>query len=152
MKEFPVHTYTGDTPSGSHTDYDSVVIGLAPELFTYDRLTTAFRVLISNSSAPLIATHKARYIRTPDGELSLGPGPFVAALEDAIGDNERAEIIGKPSRAFYERVLSSFSEKPLGKESTKWDNVAIIGDDVQADLGGGASEVGLWRVLGETAL
>lgn len=152
MKEFPGSTYARDMPSRSHTDYDSVVIGLAPELFTYNRLTTAFRVLTSNNSAPFIATHRARYIRTPDGELSLGPGPFVAALEDAVGDNKRAEIIGKPSRAFYERVLSSFSEKPLGKESMKWDDVAIIGDDVQADLGDGASEIGLWRVLGETAL
>jgi hypothetical protein len=30
----------------------------------------------------LIATHKARYIQTETG-LSLGPGPFITALEEA---------------------------------------------------------------------
>src|ERR1700722_15312516 len=99
------------------TPFDSVVVGLAPSLFTYDRLNSAFRVLMGEPTAeeggggqvrnnieggkgrqlkaPLIATHKARFIATSDGSLSLGPGPFVTALEHASG--VQAEVAGKPS-------------------------------------------------------
>jgi len=38
----------------------------------------------------LVVTHKAKYFRDEDGGLSLGPGPFVGALEDASG--VKAEI------------------------------------------------------------
>lgn len=37
-----------------------------------------------------------------------------------------------------------------GDDAKKWEGVALIGDDIEADLGGAASEVGLWRVLGES--
>ena len=52
--------------------------------------------------ARLIAIHKSRYYRTQDG-LSLGPGPFVAALETASG--VRGETVGKPEPAFFNSVL-----------------------------------------------
>lgn len=48
--------------------------------------------------AKLIAIHAARYYKSPDG-LSLGPGPFVKALEYASGT--KASIVGKPSENFF---------------------------------------------------
>src|SRR6201999_2468449 len=74
---------------------------------------------------PLIATHRARYIGASDGALSLGPGPFVAALENATG--KTAEIVGKPERKFFELVLGSLGSDLQRQEGL----VAVIGDDIQ---------------------
>ncbi|KII86810.1 hypothetical protein PLICRDRAFT_269577 [Plicaturopsis crispa FD-325 SS-3] len=128
--------------------YDAVLVGLAPAMFTYEHLNTAFRLLAHESSSasvqvPLIATHRARYFGAPDGHLSLGPGPFVAALEHASGAS--AEVVGKPSRGFFETVIASFGDGVDGDGK-----IAVVGDDVEADLGGGAVELGLWRVLVKT--
>ncbi len=51
--------------------------------------------------ARLIAIHKTRYYKRPDG-LALGPGPFVAALEFASG--KEADVVGKPDKNFYQMV------------------------------------------------
>ncbi|KAI0300582.1 haloacid dehalogenase-like hydrolase domain-containing protein 2 [Multifurca ochricompacta] len=130
--------------------YDSVVVAFAPTQFDYVALNTAFRVLMNEhntqrgrplSNCPFIATHRSRYIGDSDGALSLGPGPFVAALENASG--RTAEVVGKPQRKFFELVLSSLASDVQDREGV----VAVIGDDVQNDLGGGAVELGFWRVL-----
>ncbi|KAL5480338.1 hypothetical protein ACEPAI_1608 [Sanghuangporus weigelae] len=147
MEEFPEFTYA--CTSSLQMEHDSVVIGLSPSHFNYDTLTKAFRILSSKQDSPtsnrppLITTHRAKYIATPDGELSLGPGPFVTALEYAVGGGLSAEVIGKPSREFFERVIASIPK-------LKYDEIAIIGDDIEADLGGAAVELGLWRVLVKT--
>ncbi|KZP26167.1 hypothetical protein FIBSPDRAFT_949637 [Athelia psychrophila] len=143
-------------PTSHDAPYDSVVIGLSPALLDYDNLTTAFRILVgehdlsspknapNERAVPLIATHKAKYIQSSGG-LSLGPGPFVEALENASG--VKAEIVGKPTRAFFEAVIDDMGLDPSNQAAGK---VVIIGDDIQADLGGGAVELGLWRVLVKT--
>ena len=139
-------------------EYDSVVIGLAPSLLTYANLNTAFRILLSVPQSPLIATHRAKYIRVASEakdaseaqgpvSLSLGPGPFVAALEAAAGI--QAEVVGKPTRAFFETVINDFGFESVPQISSEDARIAIVGDDVETDLGGGAIELGLWRVLGE---
>ena len=146
MEEFPGNEAASSSASLHHSEYDSVVIGLSPDHLNYNTLTRAFRVLSSSGSSspkPLITTHRAKYIRTSDGELSLGPGPFVKALEEAMGSGFSAQAVGKPGKAFFERVIGSLSD--VGNAHSK---VAIIGDDIEADLGGGAVELGLWRVLG----
>lgn len=133
--------------------YDSVVVAFAPAQFDYVALNTAFRVLMGEhhtqrglprSDRPLIATHRSRYLGDADGALSLGPGPFVAALENATG--KTAESVGKPERKFFELVLGSFGPDLRDQEGL----VAVIGDDVQNDLGDGAVELGFWRVLVRT--
>lgn len=142
--------------------YDAVVIGLAYDKLSYANLNTAFRVLTSSAptassptntmpSIPLLATHCARYVRDINGELSLGPGPFVAALENAIGEGFKAQAVGKPERAFFEVCLQSLDVDICGKgeSSMRLGDVAVVGDDAEADLGGGAVELGLQRVLGE---
>lgn len=143
--------YSDDEP------YDAVVVGLAPSLFTYDHLNSAFRILvgehetqrsahsISQQNIPLIASHKAKYIRSPDGGLSLGPGPFVAALETASG--KEAQVVGKPSRDFFEVVIGNFAVDEVPSRDDPG-YIAVVGDDIEADLGEGAVQLGLWRVLG----
>ncbi|KAH9050254.1 HAD-like domain-containing protein [Lactarius hengduanensis] len=140
----------GDIKDDPALPYDSVVVAFAPTQFDYVTLNTAFRVLMNEHDTqrgrprldrPFIATHRARYVGDSDGALSLGPGPFVAALENASGGT--AEIVGKPERNFFELVLNSLEFDVQGREGV----VAVIGDDIQSDLGGGAVELGFWRVL-----
>ncbi|KAF8838162.1 HAD-like protein [Paxillus ammoniavirescens] len=135
--------------------YDSVVIGLAPTLLDYEHLNMAFRILVGEDqpfraptadkkAVPLIALHRARYLESSDRALSLGPGPFVAALEIASGAT--AQVVGKPTRLFFETVMGDFTRDELGPDGV----VAVIGDDVHADLGEGALDLKLWRVLVKT--
>ncbi|KIJ13917.1 hypothetical protein PAXINDRAFT_176875 [Paxillus involutus ATCC 200175] len=163
-------TATDDASPYTCTDsprYDSVVIGLAPTLLDYEHLNMAFRILVgedqpplatsasasatapkseseSAKPVPLIALHRARYLESSDRALSLGPGPFVAALEIASGTTAR--VVGKPTRVFFETVLGDFAGDELGPDEV----VAVIGDDVHADLGEGAVDLKLWRVLVKT--
>ncbi|KAG1840246.1 HAD-like domain-containing protein [Suillus subluteus] len=136
--------------------YDAVIVGLAPTLFDYDHLNSAFRILVGEddsqkrcnedpkASIPLIALHKARYIESSGHGLALGPGPFVAALENAT--EREAEVLGKPSKGFFQTVIESLDCESHDSEGC----IAVIGDDVQADLGGGAIELCLWRILVKT--
>lgn len=143
-------------------NYDSVVIGLAPTLLDYEHLNTAFRILkgempsAAGNPPCLIATHRAKFIQSTTGQLSLGPGPFVAALENAASPNVQVKVVGKPEKAFFEMVINDFgdlgnnkSANPNDMESPDPGRIAVIGDDIEADLGGGAIELGLWRVLGK---
>ena len=57
-----------------------VVVGDMGASFTFARLNRAFRALLNG--AKLVALHKKRHWRTPDG-LFLDAGPFVMALEYA---------------------------------------------------------------------
>ncbi|TFK66600.1 hypothetical protein BDN72DRAFT_799755 [Pluteus cervinus] len=161
--------------------YDSVIVGLTPPAFDYNTLNTAFRLLIGEHNQgdtksppasyspespfkpiPLIATHKAKYVETdsPPGR-SLGPGPFVTALESAAG--VQAHVVGKPTKAFFELVLDDFTSDEMpakpgvgqereekGEKDHPYGRIAVIGDDIEADLGEGAIELGLWRVLVRT--
>ncbi|KIK41473.1 hypothetical protein CY34DRAFT_24356 [Suillus luteus UH-Slu-Lm8-n1] len=133
--------------------YDAVIVGFAPALMDYSHLNTAFRILVGEEDSqkgmgsedpgtiPLIALHKARYIESSGHGHVLGPGPFVAALERAT--DREAEVLGKPSRGFFETVIESL-------ESDREGRIAVIGDDVETDLGGGAIELCLWRILVKT--
>ncbi|EAU82267.1 haloacid dehalogenase-like hydrolase domain-containing protein 2 [Coprinopsis cinerea okayama7 len=146
------------TTNGTAEGFDSVVVGLAPGVFDYDHLNKAFRILMGEEGdgspkgphrPPLIATHKAKYVEkdNPPG-LSLGPGPFVTALEHASGS--KAHVVGKPTRAFFELVIRDFGPSELSPGEDSEGKIAVIGDDVEADLGEGALELGLWRVLVKT--
>ncbi|KAM0752755.1 hypothetical protein T439DRAFT_323368 [Meredithblackwellia eburnea MCA 4105] len=133
------------------TALDSVVVGLAPDRLEYQTLNQAFRLLLSpedeaTPAAKLIATHKASYYRSSDGGLSLGPGPFITGLEEASGVT--AEVVGKPTRTFYEIALKSLEKD--GISSTEWDKVGMIGDDKKQDVGLVPSEIGLKRFLVQT--
>ena len=113
-----------------------VLVGDLGEGFTYGRLDGAFRCLMEG--AGLIALQKNRYWRTGDG-LSLDAGPFVAALEYASG--EQAVVVGKPEEAFFRIALED-----LGLEAGE---VAMVGDDAEADVAG-AQSAGLTGILVKT--
>jgi len=90
------------------------------------------------NGAELIALEKDRYWMASDG-LSLSAGPFVTALEFATG--KKATIIGKPSKAFFDRALHDIGLKP--------GQVAMIGDDILTDVAG-AHRVGMKSILVKT--
>jgi len=115
---------------------DCVVIGDAGERISYNSLNTAFRHIMNG--AELIALEKDRYWMASDG-LSLSAGPFVTALEFATG--KKATIIGKPSKAFFDRALHDIGLKP--------GQVAMIGDDILTDVAG-AHRVGMKSILVKT--
>ncbi|KAG0032305.1 Haloacid dehalogenase-like hydrolase domain-containing protein 2 [Podila clonocystis] len=139
--------------------YDSVVIGLSPSNFHYDMMNKAFRILAyserTETPATLIAIHKAKYFADKDnGTLSMGPGGFVEALEYASGI--KAHVVGKPQKAFFELAIqnmglsSSSTTTTTTSSSSSSSGIAMIGDDVEQDLGGGAAELGLVRFLVQT--
>jgi HAD superfamily hydrolase (TIGR01458 family) len=112
--------------SGMEVDEEQpefVVVGDMGASFTFPRLNRAFRAVLGG--ARLIALHKKRSWRTENG-LYLDAGPFVVALEYATDSS--ALVVGKPSAAYYRMVLSD-----LGLPAHR---VAMIGDDVEADVRG----------------
>jgi HAD superfamily hydrolase (TIGR01458 family) len=113
-----------------------VLVGDLGPGFTYERLDTAFGYLMEG--AGLVALQKNRYWQKQSG-LSLDAGPFVAALEYASGNE--ATVVGKPERAFFEAALHE-----LGLEAG---DVAMVGDDAEADVAG-AKAAGLLGVQVQT--
>ncbi|MDH4944434.1 TIGR01458 family HAD-type hydrolase [Sulfurimonas sp. C5] len=114
-----------------------VVVGDAQHNFSYENLNQAFRTLLKG--AKLIAVANNRYFQDHDNELSMDAGCFVSALEYASG--QRAEVLGKPSKEFYELACQS-----LGLSSNE---CVMIGDDIEGDVHG-AQKAGLQAVLVKT--
>lgn len=117
-------------------DVDYVVFGDAGNSFTFDRLNQALRQILDG--AEILALEKDRYWMEPQG-LVLSTGPFVAALEYATG--KKAELMGKPSRQFFQMALSDLGIKP--------EDAAMIGDDILTDVLG-AQEMGMQGILVKT--
>ena len=115
---------------------DFVLVGDLGEEFTYERLNAAFRRLAAG--AELVALQRNRYWQREDG-LALDAGPFVAALEYASGKS--ATVVGKPESAFFRLALDEMGLEPH--------EVAMVGDDAEADVAG-ARAAGLKGVLVRT--
>jgi HAD superfamily hydrolase (TIGR01458 family) len=115
---------------------DAVIMGDLGEAFGFAILNHAFRMVMEGGE--LIALQKNRFWLTADG-LSLDAGPFVAAIEYASG--REALVVGKPSASFFELVLGG-----LGVGAGE---AAMVGDDVESDVGG-ALAAGLRAVLVRT--
>ncbi len=128
-RDFAELEETGEEP-------DAVIVGDLGTAFGYEVLNRAFRAVMDG--AELVALQKNRYWLTADG-LALDVGPFVAALEYASG--QQAYVVGKPSSFFFELVLAD-----LGVEAA---SAAMVGDDVEADIGG-ALRAGLAGILVRT--
>ena len=103
-----------------------VLVGDLLDGFTYERLNPAFQHLMEG--AGLVALQKNRYWQPEgsSGRPSLDAGAFVAALEYASG--KAATVVGKPETPFSEAALSD-----LGFSAGE---VAVVGDDPEADVGG----------------
>lgn len=120
----------------SDADADAVIMGDLGAAFGFEILNRAFRLVMDG--AELIALQKNRFWLTPEG-LSLDAGPFVAAVEYATGRD--ALVVGKPAPGFFELVLADLGTDP--------DSTAMIGDDVETDVGG-AIDAGLAGILVRT--
>ena len=116
----------------------AVIIGDLGEAWDFKLLNTAFRLLMNNPDATLIALGMTRYWRAADG-LRLDAAPFVKALEHATG--RTATVLGKPSKAFYQAALDR-----LG---TAAGSSLMIGDDIRGDIEG-AQQAGLHTALVRT--
>lgn len=115
---------------------DVIVVGDIGNAWNYDLLNDVFQSLMHG--ARLIAIHKNRYWQTEEG-LKMDIGGFIHALEYASGKS--CTIIGKPSPDFFRVALDDMG---ANAEST-----AIIGDDIDSDVGGG-QECGLKGILVRT--
>jgi HAD superfamily hydrolase (TIGR01458 family) len=120
----------------SNTNPEVVVIGDIDDEWNYDIMSRLFHMIING--ADIVALHKGRYWHEPDG-LRLDIGPFVAGLEYATG--KEATVIGKPNTAFFEMAVDDMALKPS--------KVAMIGDDINSDIGG-AQKAGLKGILVKT--
>lgn len=125
----------GDFPV-SDTEANAVVVGDIGHSWNYDLLNGAFRLLMKG--AELVALHRNKFWETENG-LQMDIGAFVAALEYVSG--KTATVIGKPSRTFFQVAVD---ELGVSRE-----RVAMIGDDVDSDVGG-AQENGLVGILVKT--
>jgi HAD superfamily hydrolase (TIGR01458 family) len=125
-------------PDEAETGASYVIIGDLGEGWDYRTLNRAFRLLQNNPQARLIALGMTKYWQTPEG-LSLDVAPFVAALEQATG--RKAVVLGKPSAEFFHAAAERLGMPP--------GEVAMIGDDIHADIGG-AQAAGLQGVMVRT--
>ena len=115
---------------------DFVVIGDIGAAWSYPLVNTIFSQL--HAGAELIAMHKNKYFQGEEG-LQVDIGAFVAGLEYVSG--KTAKVIGKPSREFFELALESL-QLPASE-------TAMIGDDIETDIGGGKAS-GMYGVLVKT--
>jgi HAD superfamily hydrolase (TIGR01458 family) len=102
---------------------EAVVIGDLGPAWTFDAMNRVFRWALDG--VELVALHRNRYWKT-GGQLVLDVGAFVAAFEFATG--RKASLVGKPSRPMFEAAA-----RAMGLAITE---VAMVGDDLQADIGG----------------
>ena len=107
----------------SDVNPDYIVIGDIGQQWNYDLLNRIFNMVIRG--AEMIALHKGKFWQTEDG-LQMDIGAFVAGLEYVTG--QTATVIGKPSRTFFETALIDMGVKPA--------RAAMIGDDIDSDIGG----------------
>jgi HAD superfamily hydrolase (TIGR01458 family) len=117
---------------------EAVVIGDLGDAWDFKTLNQAFRLLMENPEAPLLALGMTRYWRAEDG-LRLDVAPFVVALEHATG--RKALVMGKPSEDFFEQAAEACDLKA--------EELVMVGDDIRGDVEG-AQRAGIAGILVRT--
>lgn len=132
--------FAGIEPLAASADAGAgaVVVGDLGEGWDFPTLNRAFRLLMANPAAPLVALGLTRYWRAPDG-LRIDVGAYVRALEYATG--REAVVLGKPAPDFYRAAVAA-----VGADAA---DVVMVGDDIRADVEG-AQRAGLTAVLVRT--
>lgn len=120
----------------NETQPDFIVLGDIGEQWNLNLINRLFNAM--HKGAELIALHKNRFWQTADG-LQADIGLFVAGLEYVTG--QTARIMGKPTAAFFQRVLDS-----VGVTAAQ---TILVGDDLDSDVGG-AQAMGIEGVLVKT--
>jgi phospholysine phosphohistidine inorganic pyrophosphate phosphatase len=126
-----------DLPQGG-ASLAAVVLGDLAEQWTFARLNEAFRQLMDNPQAELIALGMTRYWRAEAG-LQLDVGPFVTALAFATG--REPVVMGKPALPFFQQACARLQLPPA--------DLCMVGDDVRADVMG-AQAAGIKGLLVKT--
>jgi len=117
-------------------DPQAVVVGDLGRAWSFDSMNRVFRWLLDG--AEFVALHRNRYWKV-EGEWALDVGAFVAAFEYATG--RQATLVGKPSRPMFEAAARSMKLELA--------DVAMVGDDLQADIGG-AQAIGIQGIVVRT--
>jgi HAD superfamily hydrolase (TIGR01458 family) len=107
----------------------AVVVGDSPDELTHANLNRAFRLV--RDGARLIGMHRNPWWLTPDGP-TLDSGAYVTGLEFATG--VRAQIIGKPSAAFFSIAVDALRRDMAGGTRLRRPDIAMVGDDVRTDV------------------
>ena len=115
---------------------DFIVLGDIGDQWNLALINRLFNAM--HSGAQLISLHKNRFWQTADG-LKADIGFFVAGLEYVT--NQTALIMGKPTTAFFQRVLNS--------AGVSADKAILVGDDLDSDVGG-AQVMGIKGILVKT--
>jgi HAD superfamily hydrolase (TIGR01458 family) len=123
-------------PQASMEDAEALVLGDTGAVWTHDCLDRMFNAIMRG--ARLIAVHKNRFWQTERG-LRMDIGGLVASLEYCAG--VQAWVMGKPSADFFAFALRDMGLPP--------EQAVIVGDDIDADIGGGQS-AGLHGILVRT--
>lgn len=115
---------------------DFIVIGDIGDAWSATLINQLFTAM--HKGAKLIALHKNRFWQTQNN-LKVDIGFYVAGLEYVTG--QTAQVMGKPSASFFNRVLAEVNVAP--------DQVVLVGDDLDSDVGG-AQRHGMNGVLVKT--
>jgi len=110
-----------------------LVLGRDPRL-NYDDLSAALQVLVRGGR--FLAFNVDPRVPVEGGRMLPGTGAIAAALSYASG--VKPEVLGKPSRFFFEAALRRFGARA--------DEAVIVGDTLDSDVAGGAG-VGMRTVL-----
>jgi len=128
-----------DVVSGEEADAEpdavaAVILGDSPDELTRENLDRAFRLVLGG--AELIGMHRNPWWLTPSGP-TLDAGTFLVALEWAT--KRRARVVGKPSPAFFRAAVERLSSEAVtrGEPPLRRRDLAMVGDDVGTDMGGG---------------
>lgn len=142
LREFDGQTLVSadEADAAAPGDLAAVVIGDAGDDLTYRNLDVAFRAI--RRGAEFVAMHHNLWWQTPRGE-TLDAGAFVAGLEAATG--RAAVVCGKPSPVVFRLAVAGLAAD-LGLRRLPARDVAMVGDDPQADIAG-ARRVGLRTIL-----
>lgn len=125
---------------GYRLDYKNpkTVLVAIKEDFTSDEFAQMIDFLLSG--AKLVGMHETS-IYAKNSKRYPGVGAILKMLEFA--SSVTYEVVGKPSKAFYNESLVKLKEQDSSAEFSK---VTMISDDVKGDLGG-AKEMGMKTVF-----
>ncbi len=115
---------------------DFIVLGDIGDAWHVSLINQLFTAM--HNGAKLITLHKNRFWQTQN-TLKVDIGFYVAGLEYVTG--QTAQIMGKPSASFFNRVLADADVAP--------DQVVVVGDDLDSDVGG-AQRHGMTGILVKT--
>ncbi|KAL3864957.1 hypothetical protein ACJMK2_006598 [Sinanodonta woodiana] len=102
-----------------------VVISDATHEFSYENMNRAFQLLMTLDNPILFSLGAGKFYKEDD-KLVLDVGAYMKALE--YSTDVKAEIVGKPSPAFFNTAVHDMEVLP--------DRAVMVGDDIVNDVGG----------------